>query len=257
MNNRTILQHTDHRPIPFPDGPWVMKQVWRNLLFAHWPVQEDDLLPFIPSGLNLQLFEGRPWISVSPFLIDPLRLRGLPPIPLTRRLLELNVRTYTEYQGKPGILFFTLEASNPLAVGAARAAHLPYHHAKMHASFDDSSVTYQSKRQLSGQEAEFKALYGPASPSIFHAQPGSLTHWLTERYCLYTSDAKGQLYSADIHHLPWPLQEARIELQTNTLTPALGLKHASEPSVVTFTERLDVLIWPIRKIKQPSNEEAH
>ncbi|WP_433943768.1 YqjF family protein [Paenibacillus sp. SN-8-1] len=249
MNNRTILQHTDHRPIPFPEGPWIMKQVWRNLLFAHWPVQEADLLPFIPSGLNLQLFEGRPWISVSPFLIDPLRLRGLPPVPFTRRMLELNVRTYTEYRGKPGVLFFTLEASNPLAVQAARTiGHLPYHHARMNANFSDSTVSYQSTRHKHKQEAEFKARYSPISSSTFQAQPGSLLHWLTERYCLYTADAKGQLYSVDIHHLPWPLQEARIEIQNNTLTPFLGLQHDPEPSIVTFSERLDVLIWPQRKL---------
>ncbi|USB32298.1 DUF2071 domain-containing protein [Paenibacillus sp. YPG26] len=249
MNNSNILQITDHRPISFPEGPWIMKQVWRNLLFAHWPVEEADLLPFIPPGLNLQLFEGRPWISVSPFLIDPLRLRGLPPVPFTRRMLELNVRTYVEYHGRPGVLFFTLEASNPLAVGAARTlGHLPYHHARMHARFEDNSVSYQSTRQEHGQEAEFKACYTPVSPEAFQAEPGSLVHWLTERYCLYTADAKGQLYSVDIHHLPWPLQEARIEILNNTLTPSLGLKHDAEPSVVTYTEQLDVLIWPIRKL---------
>ncbi|RUT29686.1 DUF2071 domain-containing protein [Paenibacillus zeisoli] len=227
-----------------------MKQVWRHLLFAHWPVHEADLLPYIPPGLKLQQWEGRPWISVSPFWVDPLRLRGIPPVPFTRRFLELNVRTYTEYHGKPGVLFLTLEASNPLAVIAARTlAHLPYHHAKMHAQFVDHSIQYRSTRHASDrQKMEFIGYYRPLSDSIFHAGPGTLTHWLTERYCLFTTDSKGHLYSGEIHHLPWPLQEAELEIKNNTLTKSLGLEHDREPSVLTFTERLDVLFWPIKKL---------
>ncbi|WP_081758728.1 DUF2071 domain-containing protein [Paenibacillus graminis] len=41
---------------------------------------------------------------------------------------------------------------------------------------------------------------------------------LTERYCLYTSDSKNRLYVGDIHHLPWTLQEAGLQLESNTAT---------------------------------------
>ena len=54
MKNQEILKNTTHRPFPVPHGPWMMKQVWEDLLFAHWPVEEAELLPYIPSGLKLE-----------------------------------------------------------------------------------------------------------------------------------------------------------------------------------------------------------
>ena len=53
------------------------------------------------------------------------------PCPVSHVFPELNVRTYVTYQGKPGVYFFSLDASNLLAVWAARAVyHLPYFHSR-------------------------------------------------------------------------------------------------------------------------------
>jgi NAD(P)-dependent dehydrogenase (short-subunit alcohol dehydrogenase family) len=30
------LEQRAHRPWPIPDGPWLLGQTWRRLLFAHW-----------------------------------------------------------------------------------------------------------------------------------------------------------------------------------------------------------------------------
>ncbi|WP_410511919.1 DUF2071 domain-containing protein [Paenibacillus sp. BR2-3] len=226
-----------------------MKQVWKDLLFAHWPVNEAELLSYIPPGLELQKWEGKPWISVSPFLIHPLRLRGIPPIPWVNRFLELNIRTYVERNGKPGVFFLNLDASNRVAVTAARAfAHLPYRYADMKIHSEKDAIRYISKRSNSnGETAVFNGIYKPVSSSIFHAQPGTLVHWLTERYCLYAADPEGRLYSGEIHHLPWPLQEAELRININTSTKSLGLVHDEEPSLLSFTKRLDVLFWPLEK----------
>lgn len=250
LNNDEILQHRDHRPFPLPDGPWIMKQVWNDLLFAHWPVRESDILPYIPEGLDLQKWGGSPWISVSPFLMDPLRVRGMPPLPFVHRFLEMNIRTYVECGGKPGIFFFDLDASSRLAVTGARTiAHLPYRYAEMSYHKEGEAIRYTSKRKLNdGLEAEFQGLYKPANQMIFHAKPGTLLHWLTERYCLYAVSSGKQLYTGDIHHLPWPLQEAELEIGINTFTSALGLIHDPVPSLFTYTKRLEVLLWPLRKV---------
>jgi uncharacterized protein len=249
MNHRKILSQTAHRPFPLPKGPWLMKQTWKDLLFAHWPVNEAELLPYIPHGLNLQRWEGKPWISVSPFVIDPLRLRGIPPLPFAKRMLELNIRTYVENEGKPGVWFLNLDASNPLAVTAARAfAHLPYRNADMKINYYKDAIRYISRRSRGkAGEAVFSGIYKPVNSSVFHAGPGTLVHWLTERYCLYSADRQGKLYIGEIHHLPWPLQEAELQIDINTSTRALGLLHDEEPALLSYTKRLDVLIWPITR----------
>ncbi|KWX70870.1 hypothetical protein AML91_26575 [Paenibacillus jilunlii] len=245
-----MLAHTTHRPFPLPQGPWLMKQTWNDLLFAHWPVNEAHLTPYIPPGLELQQWEGTPWISVSPFLIDPLRLRGCPRLPFVHRFLELNIRTYVVNNGKAGVFFLNLDASSRLAVGTARAAaHLPYRYAKMSCHSDREYIQYSSRKQIPGYgQAEFTGSYKAKGASVFHAEPGSLLHWLTERYCLYASGSKNRLYVGDIHHLPWTLQEADLQIDTNTATRSLGLIHAYDPLLLTYTKRLEVLFWPVRRI---------
>jgi uncharacterized protein len=250
LKNHEILAHTHHRPFPLPQGPWLMKQTWNDLLFAHWPVSSSCLKSLIPPGLELQLWEGTPWISVSPFFMDPLRLRGLPRLPFVHRFLELNIRTYVIKNGKAGIFFLNLDASSRLAVLSARSlAHLPYRYANMSCKTDGEKFTFSSKRPIPGHgQAEFSGKYHSKGSDCFHAAPGSLVHWLTERYCLYASDSEGCLYTGDIHHLPWPLQEAKLELDVNSATRVFGLVHDPDPSLLTFTKRLEVLFWPVTRI---------
>src|SRR4051812_34698389 len=74
----TSLAETDHRPWPLPRAPWVMGQTWRDLLFAHWRVDPDELARFVPPGLRLQEWDGAAWLGVTPFLVCALRPRLAP-----------------------------------------------------------------------------------------------------------------------------------------------------------------------------------
>jgi len=46
------LESVAHRPWPVPAGPWVMVQVWHDLLFAHWPIAFESLRPLVPAQLQ-------------------------------------------------------------------------------------------------------------------------------------------------------------------------------------------------------------
>lgn len=226
-----------------------MKQVWQEVLFAHWPVSEASLSPYIPAGLELQHWDGTPWISVVPFVMDPLLVRGLPRLPWVHRFLELNIRTYVTQNSKPGVLFLNMDASSRLAASTARTfAYLPYKYAEMSLHREREGLHYNSRRPARDGTAIFDGVYSPTSAAMKYAQPGTLLYWLTERYCLYAVNPRGQLYIGDIHHFPWPLQEARLQLNIHTSTKALGLVHDSEPSLLTYTPRLEVLLWPLRKV---------
>ena len=107
---------TEHRPWPLPSGPWVMKQIWHDLVFAHWPVANDALRGLVPQGLTLDTWGGQSWVAVTPFRMSGVRAPGLPALPGLSRFPELNVRTYVTYGGKPGVYFFSLDAANLPAV---------------------------------------------------------------------------------------------------------------------------------------------
>ena len=173
-----------------------------------------------------------------------IRGRRLPPFPRLSAFSELNLRTYVTFGGKAGVYFFSLDAANLPAVWAARVFfHLPYFYAAMNAEERDGVFHYHSRRHRAS--AEFRGQYAPTA-EVQPRNPGSLEHWLTERYCLYTTH-DNQIYRAEIHHLPWPLQSAGAEFETNTIAAAAGIMLPEIAPLLLFASRLHVLIWPLRR----------
>ena len=238
------LPSTAHRPWPIPAAPWVMRQKWHDLLFMHWRIPPQSLRPLIPLSLELDNFEGSAWLGIVPFRMAGVRLRGTPNIPGLSAFPELNVRTYVNVGGKPGVWFFSLDAANAIAVAAARAwFHLPYFRARMSLEARGDLIHYQSHRTHSNAPAaDLRVEYEPTG-RIFQAQPGTLEHFLTERYCLYAA-AGEKIYRGEIHHPPWPLQPARADIVLNTMTASHGLELPPAPPLLHFARFQDVWIWP-------------
>jgi hypothetical protein len=239
-----ILNTVAHRPWPLPARPWVIRFTWHDLLFAHWPVEPAAIRDLVPRPLELDLFDGRAWIGVVPFRMTGVRLRSLPAIPGTANFPEVNLRTYVRAGGRAGVYFFSLDAASWLACRLARAWYrLRYFHARMSVDLENDAVHYRSSRREGLRPAEFRARYRPVSAPR-RAPPGSLEHWLTERYCLFTTGSSGRILTGEIHHVPWPLQVAEAEIESNTLAQAAGIPLPDTAPVLHFAKRLDVVVWP-------------
>jgi uncharacterized protein YqjF (DUF2071 family) len=225
-----------------------MGQSWIDLLFAHWAVDADALERVVPPQLRpVDRYDGRTWVGVTPFRVAGVRLRRTLPPPVISRFPELNVRTYVTVDGKPGIYFLSLDAGSRAAAAAARRSYrLPYFHARMTISREPGGIRFRSRRVSSdGPEAGVDCRYRPAGEP-FNAAPGSLEHFLTERYCLYTLDDAGTIQRGDIHHPPWPLQVATGEFETNSMGTPFGLELDAEP-LLHFARRQDVVLWALRR----------
>lgn len=242
------IKHFDHRPFALEASHWVINQSWSNLLFAHWPVPVAAMRAIVPQELELDLYEGQAYIAVVPFEMREVSPRYFPSLPSLSFFLELNVRTYVRYKDRPGVYFFSLDASNPIAVWlACNLYHLPYFNAKMQCQ-KNALFTYKSVRAKSNDKpVELDVRYGPTGP-VYASQPGSLEHFLTERYCLFTV-SNNTVYRGDIHHRPWPLQAAQAEFHKNTMTAPLGLELKGQP-ILHFVANIDTIEWPI-KIERP------
>jgi uncharacterized protein YqjF (DUF2071 family) len=239
------LDENEHRPWDLPDRPWVMGQTWEALLFAHWALDPGELKRVVPPQLPLDVVDGRAWVGVTPFAVKGLRIRGGAPPPVVSSFPEINVRTYVTVDGQPGIFFFSLDTSSRLGVETARRAYrLPYFHARQR--FDGS--TFASRRtQRDGPAAEFRASYHPVgAPSP--APPGSIEHFLTERYCLYTLDGDGRVWRGEIHHRPWPLHAADADIEINSMGEQIGLDlgGAGTP-LLHYAHRQDVVFWRLER----------
>jgi uncharacterized protein YqjF (DUF2071 family) len=171
--------------------------------------------------------------------------RPWPDVPWVSAFPELNVRIYVERDGKPGVWFLSLDATNPLAVWAARRYfHLPYFRAAMSVTPRSDRIQYKLRRN----GAEFTASYRPVSYAC-KAGPGTLEHWLTERYCLYARAPDGSLWRNEVHHLPWPLQAAEADIGSNTMFEFHGLKVEGPPPLLHFSKRLDVVMWNAERVQ--------
>lgn len=234
------LRALEHRPWSMPPPAWRWRQQWLDLLFAHWPVPSAAVRALIPEPLEVDEFEEQTYVAVVPFRMAGVMLRPLPDLPGVSAFEELNVRLYVRYQDKPGVWFLSLDANNRLAVWAARTFFaLPYHFADMSLTAEGERIRYGSKRRLHGHA--FLGSYGPKGP-VRLAKPGSLEHWLTERYCLYAKSPKGALYRTEVHHGPWPLQDAEAEFE-HSMLEGYGLGVAGPAPLLHFSRFIDVVTW--------------
>ena len=248
-----ILSTVAHRPYELPPGKWRMAQRWNDLLFAHWPIAIEEMAQLLPTGLEVDSFDSYAWAGVVPFWMDQVRTRALgercATVPGTSSFCELNLRTYVKSSitGLRGVFFFSLDAASALAVlGARTLFHLPYFLASMkRKTTSDGSIEYSSKRLLSRSTVRFEAKYrglGEVAPSA----EGTLEHFLTERYCLFTPHGR-QVLVGHIHHLPWPLQAAEAEIRINELPAAHGIALPERAPVLHFARELHVYIWSLRE----------
>jgi hypothetical protein len=225
-----------------------MRMRWRELLFAHWTADARVLRSLVPAGLELDAFEGRCYIGAVPFLMEDTSPRFTPAVPGLHAFPELNLRTYVTANGKPGVWFFSLDAGQKLAVRMARKFfHLPYFDARYHVNLEEG-VAYSSIRTHKGApNARFEAVHRPIGDP-YCSTAGTLEHWLTERYCLYSADAAGQVYRGEIEHGPWPLQAAQAEIRTNTLGDWLGIPMVGQPALLHYAKSIDVHAWMIERV---------
>lgn len=232
-------------PTRRPAGPSDGTQQWRSLLFCHWRVPVSALRPLVPSALGIDTFDGQAWIGLVPFAMRSIRPWWLP-----RRLafdfLETNVRTYVHCNGRPGVWFFSLDASSRLAVWAARLGwSLPYFHARMQASQADGWIHYRSSRG-SGRPG-LKISFRPGE-SLGTATPGSLEHFLFERYLLFVEKRK-QIYEGQVHHAPYQIQAAEAGILEDQLLAAAGWDPAARrPDLCHFSPGVDVEVFRIRPL---------
>ncbi len=228
---------------------WVMTQHWDDLLFAHWPVSPASIAAALPDGLDVDTCSGSAWLGVVPFRMDSIQLRGLPSVPGFQRFPELNLRTYVRdaLTGTPGVYFFSLDAANPIAVMIARGFfHLPYFWARMRmTAISEREFSFASCRLLCRRSVGFAARYRGLGPtrSLAESSPGSIEHFLAERYCLFTQDPLGRLLRTNIRHIPWVLEEAEAEITCNDLVAAAGLTLGNEPPLLYYSRHLAVYVW--------------
>ena len=230
--------------------------VWSDLLFAHWRVPVELLRPLIPRELEIDTFEGDAWLGLVPFHMSGVRPRWFPAMPFVSEFHETNIRTYVHFKGRdPGVWFISLDAACRVALEVARWKwHLNYFHAEMDLRREGDEVRYSSRRIDSRSprraDVDITARIGePLNPEPgVSVEPGTLEHFLAERYVLYANDHRGRLLRGRVHHSPYPLRSAEIVSCRQTLASAAEVPVSGQPDHALFCEGVTVDIFPLRRV---------
>lgn len=223
-----------------------MYQEWRELLFLHWEVSPTAVQERLPAGLTVDTFEGKTYVGLVPFTMRNVRPVWSPPVPWLSHFHETNVRVYVrDNAGRAGVYFFSLEAANPVAVELARGLFkLPYHWAKMSLEREGSQIHYATERlSHPPKPAHCRLTYGPQPGTVLAAAaPGTLEHFLVERYRLF-SVANKILFSGQVAHTPYQFQPALVTGLTQNLTHATGFPLETPPLLAHYAPGVTVDVF--------------
>ncbi len=227
-------------PTRRPTGRAAGTQRWRELLFVHWSFAADEVRALVPRSLELDLWAGRAWVGLVPFRMEATRTWWMPRA-LGLDFLETNLRTYVHHQGRPGVYFFSLEASSWLAVRAARWSWgLPYFKAAMTAERTGDRVHYRSRRKRAAP-APIDVTYD-VGDALGRSEVGSLQHFLLERYHLFV-EKRGRLRRGQVHHVPYPARAASLVSLDQGLVTAAGLPASGRLETVHYSDGVEVEVF--------------
>ncbi|WP_234859084.1 YqjF family protein [Aquimarina aquimarini] len=233
MKTHELLQKTNHRPWELPNQSWKFYQEWNNAIFLHWQVEVSELVKHVPEELEIDLFEGKAWVSIVVFTMEKIRPKYLPAFPPISNFEEINIRTYVTANNKPGVYFLSIEGGTFLSCKVAKAiSQLPYRFSKMHrnpTSFKSNNKTFKDSLDIQ---------YKIGSKAT---QKSDLDLWLTERYALH-QDTPTTINEFEIHHIEWPIKELTLDhldvkyQRFNTLIN--GTPHKTQ-----YSKGVQVLAW--------------
>lgn len=233
MSHREILNTTAHRPWALPDGNWKFYQEWNRAIFLHWPVELEELGKFVPRDLEIDLFDGRPWVSLVAFTMENIRPRFLPPFPPITTFHEINVRTYVRSGHKTGVYFLSIEAGTKLSCILAKTiSELPYRHSTIRRNHN----SYKSTNVPLGDRLHIEFEHGNDKTNM-----SDLDLWLTERYALF-QDTKTHINGFEIHHVKWPIREINIRALEVKYPRFSGLLRGA-PALTHYSDGVQVLAW--------------
>jgi uncharacterized protein len=240
-----LLQNTRHRTQPIPQDKWKLYQEWHNVVFLHWRVSHSFIRKLVPANLEIDSFDGDPWVSLVAFDIKvrPVYLPFFPPI---SQFYEINFRTYVKYNGKEGIYFLSMEANKKLTSIMARAySGLPYRFSNIITSRNSRCILSLNEKNKDSLQLE----YNTGAPIVNKRE---LDIWLTERYSLFheTRIEKKPLFEYELHHFEWPLYH--IGLKVQKINYSLFRDYILEkPVLAHYAPFQQVVTWGKRKLSGP------
>jgi uncharacterized protein YqjF (DUF2071 family) len=86
------IQKTEHQKLKKQTSKMAkfLKANWENIIMANYVIDPKILVPFLPKGVELDLFNGKAYISLLGFMFKKTKLFNIP-IPYIVTFEEINL----------------------------------------------------------------------------------------------------------------------------------------------------------------------
>lgn len=179
---------------------------WENLIMANYEVSPELLTPYLPQGVELDLFHNKTYVSLVGFMFKKIRLFNIP-IPLLGTFEEINLRFYVKrVEGnmvKRGVVFINETVPYQLVAWLANKLYKEHYTAiPTKNSFEQEGLTKEIRYEWKISEA-WNHIEVNTAVNNEKILPESIEEFIFEHYYGYTkiNDQSSQEYQ--VTHPRW------------------------------------------------------
>ena len=226
-----------------PDNNWIMRQVWSELSFTHYEVDENERQKLVPRELKIDKYQGRAFVGIVTLEMTKGNLNGIP-LSLYNPFPQVNVRTYVTCNGNRGIYFLNIDADHFLGPAVAKTIFaLPYHKADIQWKKNKDEIYVLSE----AKDRRFEISYRPLKETIPNEET-RLEIWLTDIYRSYQLDRNKKVQESKLWHSPFVVQEVDAKLLNDEAFQVLGLNSIEGPSF-HYVKKTETFFWKNKEVK--------
>ncbi|MEW6282503.1 MAG: DUF2071 domain-containing protein [Candidatus Eremiobacterota bacterium] len=220
---------------------------WSHLCLFNYALEPEVLQPYLPRGLELDLYQGRPCCSLVAFDFLETRVLGVR-WPLHADFPELNLRFYVRAGSHRGVVFVKEIVPRPLVAAIARLTYNePYTAAPLRSRVSRSRweirVRHRLRYGLRLHHLEVRARKEPWLPG-----PDSLEHHFKEHEWGFGRSFSGRTTCYRVHHPLWtvyPVERYRVDLDWGRVYgPSWASMRDREPDSVVLARGSEVEVYP-------------
>ena len=219
---------------------------WRDLVMANYEVDPALLRPRVPHGTELELHEGRCFVSLVGFMFLNTRVLGLP-IPFHVNFEEVNLRFYvtrqTASEVRRGVVFIKEIVPRSAIAWVARTVYgEPYECWSMRNDRYASRVAYAWERDHISND-----IVVTLGPEMGVPESGSHGEFIIEHYWGYTRRSETRTDEYKVEHPKWELREI-VESEINVdfgqvYGNEFGFLTASQPYSILFAKGSEISVY--------------
>lgn len=195
---------------------------WRFLAMLNYESEARLLLPYLPSGTELDFWQGRCYVSIVGFLFLNTRVLGLP-IPFHRNFEEINLRFYVRRKApdgwRRGVVFIKEIVPRQAIATIARVVYNENYvarqmcHTLQRDPADQTTLTSNSAVEYGWREgSHWQRLQITTAGSAEPLQKGSEAEFITEHYWGYAAQRDGGCVEYQVEHPSWLVWQANSAL---------------------------------------------